>query len=139
VILGGIMNQNQDLQVLLDFYLYSDLDDKNYIQAYLTENNIDIVAIAENLTSYIELKQAELKLAEGRKFKEEYLEIVNAEKLNEAENEVFSTADSEMILAYRKSSGNLKEEDSDIQDEINKMDVLRKLTRKKNPHNKKQN
>lgn len=127
------MAVNKDEQVLLDFYLYSDLNDEQYLNRYLAERDIDIEIIAENLSEFLQQKQAELKLEAGRKFKEDYLKAVNAEKLIDSENEVYSTAETEMIQAYRKSSGDTEEEDADIQDDLKKIDILKKLTSKNQP------
>jgi len=132
------MAVNKDEQVLLDFYLFSDLNDETYLDTYLKVKDLDIEFIAANLSEFLEHKQAELKLEAGRKFREQYLKVINEERLNEAENEVFSTADSDMILAYRKASGSLEEEDKDIFDDLRKMKILKKLTRKKNPPNENQ-
>jgi len=68
------MAVNKDEQVLLDFYLYSDLNDEHYLNQYLEERYLDIGMIAENLNVFLQQKQAELKLAKGREFRENYLE-----------------------------------------------------------------
>lgn len=132
------MAVNKDELALLDFYLFSDLNDETYIDEYLKLKDLDIDLIALNLFEFLGHKRSELKLEEGRKFRELYLNAINEEKLNQAENEVFSTAESDIILAYRKASGNLEEDDKDIVDDIRKINILKKLTRKINPPNDKQ-
>ena len=127
------MAVNKDEQVLLDFYLYSDLNDEHYLNQYLEERYLDIGMIAENLNVFLQQKQAELKLAKGREFRENYLEALGNSRLNETEREIYSTADSEMICAYRKASGNTEEEDADIQDDLKKINILKKLTSKNQP------
>ena len=127
------MAVNKDIQVLLDFYLYSDLNDEQYLNQYLEERFLDTGVIAENLNVFLQQKQAELKLARGREFRENYLEALGNSKLNESEKEVYSTAESEMICAYRKASGSAEEEEADIQDDLKKINILKKLTSKNQP------
>ncbi|MFZ2323070.1 MAG: hypothetical protein WAV89_05160 [Ignavibacteriaceae bacterium] len=122
------MSQEKDLQVLWDFYLYSDLNDEEYLAAYLKEKDLDIDHIALQLNEHFENLEAQQKLNEGIKFRENYLKIINDEKFAESENEVHSTADAEIIQAFRKSRGSLEEDDKDIADDIKKLKILKKLT-----------
>ena len=71
------MTENKDWEVLRDFYLYSDLNDELALDEYFAEKNIDIDAIAVELHEFLRSKKAELLLAKGRKFKEDYLNALN--------------------------------------------------------------
>lgn len=132
------MNQNKDLQVLWDFYLYSDLNDEDYLTSYLSEKNLDIDSIALQLNEHFENIKAQQKLAEGRKFKEDYLKLLTDEKFALSENEVHSTADAEMIQAFRKATGSLEEDDIDSADDMKKLDLIKKLTGKASKKNNKE-
>lgn len=132
------MNQNKDLQVLWDFYLYSDLNDEDYLTSYLSEKNLDIDSIALQLNEHFENIKAQQKLAEGRKFKEDYLKLLTDEKFALSENEVHSTADAEMIQAFRKATGSLEEDDIDSADDMKKLDLIKKLTGKASKKNSKE-
>jgi len=127
------MAVSKDLKDLLDFYLFSDIDDKESIEKYLLEVNIDTDVMAENLNDFLKQKQAELKLAKGRKLRENYLEAINNELLKETESEDYSTVESEMISAFRKASGDT-EDDKDMKDDLKKIALLKKLTRPKKNH-----
>jgi len=130
------MAVSKDLKDLLDFYLYSDIDDNESIEKYLFEVNIDTDAMAENLNDFLQQKQAELKLAKGRKLRENYLEAINNELLKETESEDYSTVESEMISSFRKANNNADEDDKDMKDDLKKIALLKKLARsKKNPEN----
>lgn len=122
------MKQEKDLQVLWDFYLYSDLNDEEYLAGYLKEKDLDIDFIASQLIEHFENLMAQQKLKEGIKFRENYLKIINDEKFAELENEAHSIADAEIIQAFRKSRGSLDEDDKDITDDIKKIKILKKLT-----------
>jgi HD-GYP domain-containing protein (c-di-GMP phosphodiesterase class II) len=124
------MAVSKDLKDLLDFYLFSDIDDKESIEKYLLKVNIDTDVMAENLNDFLKQKQAELKLAKGRKLRENYLEAINNELLKETESEDYSTVESEMISAFRKASGDT-EDDKDMKDDLKKIALLKKLTRPK--------
>jgi len=122
----------KDYEVLLNFYLYSDLGDKEYINNFLVENELEIDQIANNLLELLQNKKAEIKLKEGRKFKENYLKELNEEKLKNYEEGDYSTAQSEMIAAFRKVISNGDEDEKDILDDAKKMEILKRLKNKKN-------
>lgn len=128
------MADSKDLKDLLDFYLYSDLNNKESLDKYLIEVNIDADLIAVNLMDFLKQKRAELKLAEGRKLRESYLEAINSHLLKESEVEDYSTVESEMISAFRKASGNT-EDDTDIKDDMKKIALLKKLASQKSKKN----
>jgi hypothetical protein len=130
------MAVSKDLKDLLDFYLFSDIDDNESIEKYLFEVNIDTDLITENLNDFLQQKQAELKLAKGRKLRENYLEAINNELLKETESEDYSTVESEMISAFRKANNNAEEDDKDLKDDLKKIALLKKLaSSKKNSKN----
>ncbi len=130
------MADSKDLQDLLDFYLYSDLYDRESLEQYLKKADIDIEVMAENLTGFMQQKQAELKLAEGRKLRESYLDAVNSEILKETDGENYTTVESEMISAFRKANSDADEDDKDIADDMKKIALLKKLTEKKKTPNR---
>lgn len=122
------MTENKDWQVLRDFYLYSDLNDEFAINEYLEEKNIEVEAIAEELREFLRSKQAEIMLAKGRKFKEDYLKTLGETKIAETENEPVTSV-GDYSFAYRKNNDGDEDIDDTKSDE-KKLDILKYLTEK---------
>lgn len=123
------MKGKEDLNGLLDFYLFSDLDDKVEVDKYLEENYIDIDTVSENLAEFLRTKRAELLLADGRKFKEAYLNAMNKTIANNANQE-----NNGAISNYSYAARNADDGDDDLSDiELNKrkLELIKHLTGKK--------
>ena len=113
---------------LLDFYLFSDLEDETAVDAYLLEEGLDFNSFYENFGALIKKKKAELKPAKGNKFREKCLILlkkilkgkVSCAKQKEVRGLVFH---------------DLKNPDEDeirnIMDDKFKMEILRKLLKDK--------
>ena len=125
------MTENKDWEVLRDFYLYSDLNDEKALDEYLAEKNIDIDEVAVEPHEFLRSKKAELLLAKGRKFKEDYLKSLGEAKIAETEHELVTPVE-DYSFAYRKN-GDGNEDIDDTKKDEKKMDILKKLT-KKNKH-----
>ncbi len=125
---GESMKQKEDWEVLRDFYLYSDLNDEHAIDEYLHEKQIDIDEAAEELKEFLRSKLAELKLAQGRKFKEEYLKALNDSKIEETEHEN-EHAEQNYSFAFRKGDDGDDDFEKDTDDE-KKIQILKNLTEK---------
>jgi len=118
------LENKEDLKRLLDYYLFSDLDDEVILDSYLSEKEIDHEAVANRISDLLRQKRAELILQKGRKFKENYLKLKNEITVRNSENE-FDT--SGLALAYRKKSGN-SEKDDDTDSSI--MDIIKQAKKK---------
>lgn len=122
------MKEKEDLKVLLDFYLFSDLNDERALDEYLEEKNIDIEAVAVELKDFIRSKQAEIMLAKGRKFKEDYLDALNDSIIAEAKQEPVTTGQ-DYSYAYRKGEDG-DEDIEDTKEDEKKLNILKHLTQK---------
>lgn len=122
------MKEKEDWEVLRDFYLYSDLNDERALDEYFAEKNIDLDAIAVELHEFLRSKKAEIMLAKGRKFKEDYLKTLGETKIAETEHEPV-TSIGDYSFAYRKN-GDGDEDIEDIKADEKKLDILKLLTEK---------
>jgi len=56
----------EDLKVLLDLYLYSEIDDEKALDIFLAANNIDFEKFSKAVEELISHKKAELNMEEEK-------------------------------------------------------------------------
>ncbi|MCZ7612759.1 MAG: hypothetical protein M5T52_04240 [Ignavibacteriaceae bacterium] len=108
------MNNKEDLKRLLDFYLFSDLDDEAELDQYLSENSINYVEVSNKISDLLRQKRAELLLKKGREFKERYLQLKNDSYIAKSETGFPDIKDGSLAFAFRgKSDDNEEASDTD--------------------------
>lgn len=127
------MDKGQNtLEALLNFFLFSDIQDEEQLDIYLEMHNLDIDFISENLSKHFKQKKAEFLLKQGEKFKENYLRQINKDYLQQSDNEIFPISDKNLAMAYRKAS---LEENNDSPNDENQLDKLNAVKKAKNSLN----
>lgn len=116
--------EKNEIIALLDFYLFSDLENEAEVDTYLEEEGVDFNSFYENMGMLIKKKKAELKLNEGRKFREEYLNRLK-DMVKEA-GAVFQKKEG-LRLAFRNLENNGEDEMMKILEDKNKLDILKKI------------
>ena len=116
--------EKNEIIALLDFYLFSDLENETDVDTYLEEEGVEFNSFYENVGMLIKKKKAELKLNEGRKFREEYL---NRLKDMVKEAGVTFKKKEELRLAFRNLENAGEDEMMKILEDKNKMDILKKM------------
>ena len=116
--------KKNEIIALLDFYLFSDLENEAEVDTYLVEEGVDFNSFYENMGMLIKKKKAELKLNEGRKFREEYL---NRLKDMVKEAGVAFKKKEELRLAFRNLENPDENEMMKIVEDKKKMDILKKM------------
>lgn len=121
------MENKEDLKRLLDYYLFSDLDNEAELDLYLSENSIDYVEVANNISELLRQKRAELILKKGREFKERYLRLKNDQYIAKSEKHFSGDEDNKLALAYRgKADSSDEADDSDTK----LLDLIKKAREK---------
>jgi len=115
---------NKGNSALLDFYLFSDLEDETAVNMYLEEERLDFDSFYENIGAFIKKKKAELKLAEGKKFKEEYLQRAK-QILQQAAAGGFNII--EPGLAFRNLEELSEDDMMNILEDKKKLEILKKM------------
>ncbi len=110
------------------FYLDTSEDDIEFMQSELREAGLNPEGSEENIRILIKKAQVEIMLAQGRKFKEEYLNALNDSKIEEAEHENAHT-EQNYSFAFRKGDDGDDDFKKNIDDE-KKMQIIKKLTEK---------
>lgn len=88
-----------DIDALLDFYLFSDLEDEEAVDEYLEQKGLDFNSFYEDLGAVLKKKKAELKIAAGKRFKEKYLSKIKQMLI---ESKAAGRRKEELIYAFRK-------------------------------------
>jgi hypothetical protein len=116
----------EDLKALLQFYLYSDSEDEEYVIKYLEEEGIDLEEACSKLEQFIKQKRAELLTGEGREFHKNYIKLIvqNAQKDKATEDHL--TGDINFALAYRKKTDGDNISGEPDEPDSKKMDLIRK-------------
>jgi hypothetical protein len=121
------LENKEDLKRLLDYYLFSDLDNEAELDLYLSENSIDYVEVANNISELLRQKRAELILKKGREFKERYLRLKNDQYIAKSETLFSGDEDNKLALAYRgKADSSEEADDSDTK----LLDLIKKAREK---------
>jgi len=116
--------EKNEIIALLDFYLFSDLENEAEVDTYLEEEGVDFNSFYENFGTFIKKKKVELKLNEGRKFREEYL---NRLRQMVKDAGVAFKKKEELRLAFRNLENPDENEMMKILEDKNKMDILKKM------------
>jgi len=122
------MNTKNDIDALLDFYLFSDLEDKAAVDEYLNEEGIDFESFYKDLGTLIKKKKAELKIQRGKRIIEKY-----RDKLKKLKNNSPGTGSGEqekLALAFHKKHKDLSEDEvKEIIEEAKKLDIIKNIIR----------
>ena len=121
------MNTKNDSDALLNFYLYSDLEDEAAVDEYLEEAGIDFDSFYENLGTLIQEKKAGRKLLEGKRFKENYLKQLKQWAINN-QQELEVTGD--IQYAFRNLEKMDEKELKSLLDDDKKIELIKKLREK---------
>ncbi len=113
-----------DIDALLDFYLFSDLEDEEAVDEYLEEEGLDFDSFYEDLGAKIKKKKAELKIAEGKRFKEKYLSKIKQMLI---ESKAAGRRKEEFRYAFRKLEDLDENELIKILDEEEKLEIIKNL------------
>jgi len=116
--------EKNEIIALLDFYLFSDLENEAEVDTYLEEEGVDFNSFYENFGTFIKKKKVELKLNEGRKFREEYL---NRLRQMVKDAGVAFKKKEELRLAFRNLENPDENEMMKILEDKNKLDILKKI------------
>ncbi len=117
------MENKEDLKRLLDFYLFSDLDDEAELDLYLSKNSIRVVEVANHINDLLRQKRAELRLKKGREFKERYLQMKNDKYMEKAEKSFSGNEEDKLAYAYRGKTDSGEDTEDDIR---NILELIRK-------------
>ena len=117
-----------DIDALLDFYLFSDLEDEKAVEEYLEEECIDFDSFYDDIGLMLKRKKAEIKIEKGKKLKEEY-----GKKLQELMENWKTTGNrkEELRYAFRKMEELSDEELSSLADDDKKLELLKILIQEK--------
>ena len=116
-----------DIDALLDFYLFSDLEDKAAVDEYLEEAGIDFDSFYENLGTLIQKKKAERKLLEGKRFKENYLKQLKQLIINKKQE---LEINGDIQYAFRNLEKMDEDELKSLLDDDKKLELIKKLRQK---------
>jgi hypothetical protein len=113
-----------DIDALLDFYLFSDLEDEEAVDEYLEQKSLDFNSFYEDLGAKLKKKKAELKIAEGKKFKEEYLKKIKQLLI---ESKAAGRREEELNYAFRKLENLNIDELKNLANDEEKLEIIKKL------------
>lgn len=115
---------NNKVDALLDFFLFSDLEDEVAVDSYIEEEGLDFNSFYENMGMLIRKKKAEQKLAKGKKFREQYL-LKAKQILKEALEDGYKIEES--ALAFRNLEDLNEDDMANILADKKKLDILKKM------------
>ncbi|OQY71307.1 MAG: hypothetical protein B6D44_13275 [Ignavibacteriales bacterium UTCHB2] len=107
-----------------DFFFLAQDENLNELKEDLIEAGLVVESNQDFILNLLKQKRAELLIQTGRKFKENYLKLKNQNTLRNSEN---NSNIGELVLAYRKKSGN-SEKDDDTDSSI--MDIIKQAKKK---------
>ncbi|MGD8307764.1 MAG: hypothetical protein PVF17_13985 [Ignavibacteria bacterium] len=115
-----------DIDALLDFYLFSDLGDEKAVTEYLEEEELDFNSFYDELGTVLKKKKAELKVTRGKKRIEKYLNELK--KLAGDITAEGNTKQIELAYAFHKLHSELSEKEvKEIMEESRKLAILQKI------------
>ena len=114
-----------DREAFMDFYSDFSDEDPEYIHEYLAEEGIDIDGLQAKLLELIAMRKAELKKAEGRKFKANYYAGLR-EKAETYFGKSDGSGEGAPAVAYRKHEGAPEEDEKENAEDMKKLEIIKR-------------
>lgn len=122
---------NKQRLALLNFYFsYQPIKDKEELEAYFKDRNIDIDLINEKKAKLLKKVEAKEKLIEGEKFAEKLksvFERISNKTITPADLGLSEKAGKDVEFAYNKFDGNEKELFQDKLNEQTRLEIIEKI------------